>query len=112
VPATASPAPDPLLCQVAQRSTPPDLVVDVEGVSVPLVSATAAELDVQVPSQILPSPHSFRAFPITLHSSSSPFASVLHLDLHKRPRRHSSEPARPRTGSGTLLWHTRIFTGW
>ncbi len=69
----------------------PDLAVDLEGVSVPLVSANAGELDVQIPWQVLPSSQ-FPAVPMTLHNSSSPFESVVPLDLE------TAAPAFERTG--------------
>ena len=75
----------------ATSGPPPDLAVDLEGLSVPLVSANAGELDVQIPWQVLPSPQ-FPAFPMTLHSSSSPFESVVQLDLE------TAAPAFERTG--------------
>jgi uncharacterized protein (TIGR03437 family) len=64
----------------AASGPPPDLAVDLEGISVPLVSATASELDVQIPWEVLPS-QQFPAFSMTLHSSSSPFESVVQLNL-------------------------------
>jgi uncharacterized protein (TIGR03437 family) len=69
----------------------PDLAVNLEGVPVPLVAANAGELDVQIPWQVLPSSE-FPAFPMTLHSSSSPFESVVQLDLE------TAAPAFERTG--------------
>src|ERR1035438_5881738 len=39
----------------AKSGPPPGLAVDLEGLSVPLVSANAGELDVQIPWQVLPS---------------------------------------------------------
>src|ERR1019366_9386537 len=75
----------------AKSGPPPGLAVDLEGVSVPLVSANAGEMDVQIPWQVLPSPQ-FPAFPMTLHSSSSPFESVVQLDLE------TAAPAFERTG--------------
>jgi uncharacterized protein (TIGR03437 family) len=78
----------------ATSGPPSDLAVDLEGVSVPLVSAKPGELDVQIPWQVLPSPQ-FPAFPMTLHSSSSPFESVVQLDLE------TAAPAFERTGIPT-----------
>jgi uncharacterized protein (TIGR03437 family) len=57
-----------------------ELTVDLQGVSLPLISADAAELDVQIPWQDLPSTQ-FPSFPMTIHSASSPFESVVQLDL-------------------------------
>ena len=55
-------------------------------------SANAGELDVQIPWQVLPSPQ-FPAFPMTLHSSSSPFESLVQLDLE------AAAPTFERTGA-------------
>jgi len=57
-----------------------DLAVDLQGLPVPLVSANPGELDVQIPWSAVPSSQS-PAFPMTLRDSSSPFESVVQLDL-------------------------------
>lgn len=75
----------------ATYGPPPDLAVDLEGVSVPLVSANTGELDVQIPWQVVPSAH-FPSRPMTLHNSSSPFESVVQLDLE------TAAPVFERTG--------------
>ena len=76
----------------ATSAPPPDLTVDLQGVAVPLVSATASELDVQIPWEVLPSPQ-FPAVPMTLHSSTSPFESLVELDLE------TAAPVFERTGT-------------
>ena len=68
-----------------------ELTVNLQGVSLPLISANTAELDVQIPWQDLPSPQ-FPSFPMTIHSSSSPFESVVQLDLE------TAAPTFERTG--------------
>jgi uncharacterized protein (TIGR03437 family) len=75
----------------ATSGPPSDLAVDLQGVSVPLLSAKPGELDVQIPWQVLPSPQ-FPSVPVTLHSSSSPFESVVQLDLE------TAAPTFERTG--------------
>jgi uncharacterized protein (TIGR03437 family) len=76
----------------ATSGPPPDLAVNLEGVAVPLVAANVGELDVQIPWQVLPSSQ-FPAFPMTLHSSSSPFESMVQLDLE------TAAPTFERTGT-------------
>lgn len=93
----------------ATSGPPADLAVDLEGVSVPLLSADAGELDVQIPWQVLPSPQ-FPAFPMTLHSSSSPFESVVQLDLE------TAAPAfersgKPRDGQREIIVAHQDFHG-
>jgi uncharacterized protein (TIGR03437 family) len=68
-----------------------DIAVDFQGLSVPLLSADASELDVQIPWAALPSSES-PAFPMTLRTSSSPFESVVQLDLE------TAAPTFERTG--------------
>jgi uncharacterized protein (TIGR03437 family) len=75
----------------ATSGPPPDLAVNLEGVPVPLLAANTGELDVQIPWQVLPSSQ-FPASPMMLHSSSSPFESIVQLDLE------TAAPAFERTG--------------
>jgi uncharacterized protein (TIGR03437 family) len=58
---------------------PPDLSVDLAGLPFPIVAAGTRELDVQI-SWDAPA---FGQFPLTMHNSSSPFESVLALDLER-----------------------------
>ena len=67
---------------------PADLTVNLAGLSLPLLAANTSELDVQIPWEAT----SFGQYPMVLHNASSPFESVLTLNL---------EPATPtfeRTG--------------
>jgi len=67
---------------------PVDLTVKLAGLAFPLLTANTSELDVQIPWEAT----SFGQYPMVLHSASSPFESVLTLNL---------EPATPtfeRTG--------------
>lgn len=54
-----------------------DVTVDVAGEPFPIISASTRELDVQIPWNGPPPGQ----FPLTLHSASSPFESVLPLDI-------------------------------
>ncbi|HWC96455.1 MAG TPA: hypothetical protein VG456_06895 [Candidatus Sulfopaludibacter sp.] len=76
----------------AKSGPAPDLSLDLQGLSVPLVSANTGELDVQIPWDSIPSSE-FPAFPLTLRNSSSPFESVVQLDLE------TAAPTFERTGN-------------
>ncbi|HYL77816.1 MAG TPA: hypothetical protein VEU96_26620 [Bryobacteraceae bacterium] len=55
---------------------PPDLSVDLSGVAVPILTATTGQLDIEIPWETSPG-----NFTLTLRNSSSPFESVLPIDL-------------------------------
>jgi uncharacterized protein (TIGR03437 family) len=55
---------------------PADLSVDLSGLACPLLNASTQELDIEIPWEISPG-----NFPLTLRNSSSPFESVLAVDV-------------------------------
>lgn len=57
-------------------SLPADLSVDLSGLACPLLNASTQELDIEIPWEISPG-----NFPLTLRNSSSPFESVLEVDV-------------------------------
>jgi uncharacterized protein (TIGR03437 family) len=86
-----------------------DLAVDLQGVSVPFVSANAGELDVQIPWEALPSSQS-PAFPMTLRNSASPFESVVELDLEVAAATFE-RTGKPMDGQRNILLAHQDFHG-
>jgi uncharacterized protein (TIGR03437 family) len=69
-------------------SLPPDLSVDLSGIAAPILTATSQQLDIEIPWETSPG-----NFTLTLRNSSSPFESVLPIDLA------GAVPTFERTGS-------------